>query len=367
MFIIRKRLGEEEFNPPGTRYIVGTDTFQQYIAGEWVDMPGLDPRTNPAYLLPARTGSTRRCDAAANMTAKVESIVTFYVSSGEIALTASSVLAVILIFFPPIALIAGILWAIADLIVGLGVSTVASAFSGSVYDDLTCYFDCAADGDGQLDPTGYNQVISNIHSNHSGVVSTVLDAVFNSLGWVGLNNAGATGEETGDCGDCECEWCYPLDFRVQDYDLALSGLNGGTWVSGEGWEATNTSVSGTRTLLQGTITLPSGIAITKAAIVYDWVRSGCTSSGTSGSLWGYGTTDAYEHTTTAGNPVTTPEGTGLIQHLEVADTINKIVIDFQTSYTCYGGSTTVHHINLFGTDSASYDALVAAYGDATCE
>jgi len=182
-----------------------------------------------------------------------------------------------------------------------------------------------------------------------------------------LNVAGATtGISSAVCLGCG-QWCYPLNFREDDYDLALSSLNGGTWIAGEGWRTTNTSVSGTRTLLQGTLTLPSGITIDKAAIVYDWTRSGCTSCSTSGSLWGYGTTDPYEHNMSEGNPCTTAQGTDLVQHLEVADTINKIVIDFQTSFTCYGGEATVHHINLFGTDVSSYEALVAAYGDAVCE
>lgn len=204
MQIVRKKLSADELNPPGLRYDVITDTVQTYVDGSWVDTPGADPRISVSALLPARTGDTAQCDAAANMTAKIKSIVDYYIATAEQAAFASGVIGIIALFFPPIALIYEVLWAIAEVLVGLGVVVVDGEMTTAVYDRLTCYFFCELDASGQLDQDGYDAVLAAVAAGESSIAYDIISAVFSGLGWVGLNNAGATGSETGDCTDCTC-------------------------------------------------------------------------------------------------------------------------------------------------------------------
>ena len=203
MDIIRKRLSSSELDPPGIRYNPVDDEIEQLRDGVWVADPSLDPRTNPTNLLPPRTGSTRRCDAAANMVAKIESIITFAVSSADMALIASNLLALIALFFPPIALIAAVLWVLLDLIISIGSVAVDGAFTSGVYDDLLCILYCQLDPDGQLSEAALNRAMEEIDATQSDIVYQICYQIMvGTLGWVGLSNAGATGEETGDCDPC---------------------------------------------------------------------------------------------------------------------------------------------------------------------
>lgn len=217
MEIVRKKLSADELNPPGVRYEADGDLVQTLVGDTWVDTPSADPRTNTGGLLPPRAGGTAQCDAAANVVAKIKSINDYAIASQDQALIVSGVVSIIALFLPGIGLVAEALWILAELILTIGTINVDDAFTSDVYDDLTCYFDCAADDSGQWSEAAIADVLANINTAHSGVVYNVLSNMFYQLGLVGLNNAGATGEETGDCSACDCSTCNQLfDFTLGD-------------------------------------------------------------------------------------------------------------------------------------------------------
>lgn len=251
----------------------------------------------------------------------------------------------------------------------------ADLWDGTFTDTLKCaLYGCAsADGEGVV--TFDWACAQNALAAGTDALNFDQLRLFNQLNFIiqviggadGLNQAGATTAITeADCSGCDTAWCYPLNFNESDYGLALSFLNGGTYVPGVGWRTTDTSVSGDRTLLQGTLDLGFEITITKAALVYDWTSSECTNCSSSGSVFGYGLVDPYDHNNANGDPCTTPPGTDLSVVVEADATIQKFVIDFQTSFQCFGGEATAKHINIFGTDAASLAALISAFGAAEC-
>lgn len=369
MKIVRKLLTPAELQPVGTRYHVDCNCIQRTVddGATWTDAPGEDPRHAAPWRLPPIIADDPKCQAAANMVELVHGSVDRFVSSAGVAQAATTMLDLWLLAVGPVGWIIDLIVIAAEGFFAIGTVAIELTFTSTVYDELECIFYCNIGDDGQCSAEQLSSILDDIHALGDGVIDGVMDLLLNTWGEVGLSNAGAVGSATADCSGCGCAWCYPLDFTVQDYGLVLSALNGGTWVSGAGWRTTDTSVSGDRTLMQGTISLGFDIDITKAAIVYDWTSSLCgTGCSTSGSVWGYGLTDPYEYNTTAGDPCTTPEGTDLIQHLFDPATIGKLVIDFQTSFTCFGGEATVKRINLFGTDPDSLAALIAAFGAAEC-
>lgn len=267
MEIVRLFLSADQLNPPGVRYDPTTDTVQTNVGGTWIDTPAADPRTSPGALLPARTGGDPRCDAAANMTAKVKSIVDFFIATGEIAAFVGGIIDIIAIFFPLFGTIAEILWTLGEVLLGLGTTALATAFTTTVYDDLTCYFYCAADANGQLNASGLANVLANVNALQSSTVATAINAIFASLGWVGISNAGATGEETGDCSactDCNPDWQFFPDATGWT-DGHRGRCVAGVWTSEDRAEGASWQSS---TEIMMRIQVPGATTVTRVRVEY---------------------------------------------------------------------------------------------------
>jgi len=202
MFIVRKKLSADELNPPGVRYILDTDTVQTLVGSDWIDTPNADPRINPGALLPARTGDDAQCNAAANVVAKVRSIVDARLAITSQALLVSTIVGIILLFAAPLALIIEVVWGLAELLLTFTEIELGEAFTETVYGDMLCYFFANMDANGQMTADNVANVLDLMNTNHPGIPYNVFSNIVATLGVVGLNNAGANGEEVGDCSDC---------------------------------------------------------------------------------------------------------------------------------------------------------------------
>jgi len=131
--VIRMRLTENDVKPANQRYNPTTDTVQiTPDNGEtWNDAEGSDPRRAPAYRKPARTGSDRRCDAAANMVTWVKGFMDEVIADlegiGTAGLLVSTALDFWSLLFEPLAIV-DLIAAVASTIGGLGSSVLDAAF-----------------------------------------------------------------------------------------------------------------------------------------------------------------------------------------------------------------------------------------------
>jgi hypothetical protein len=237
MDIVRKELSADELTTPGTRYNPDTDTVQVLVNGTWVDSAAADPRTSPAFLYPPLTTSDPACDASANMVAGIRNLVSEAVSTGSLVAMASLIYQAIAAVFPPLLIFDPLVLVICDVIIGLTTTVVNGAFTDGVYADILCYFKDVVDSDGQLDAAGLESVRTQITDHQDAVVAAVCDAIFALVGWVGVNNWGSSGTETGDCSTCD-QWCYTFDFTIDAQ--GWNNLSGqAVYTSGVGWQTIN--------------------------------------------------------------------------------------------------------------------------------
>jgi len=246
MDIVRKLLSELNLNPPGVRYDLDTDTVQTLIDGTWVNTPELDPRTAISGLYPPLgTGDTARCNAAAGMVAKIKSIVDYRIAVADQTLLVSGIVAILMLFFAPLGLLVELVWALAELMLAISAIDMADAFTSTFYDDLTCYFFCELDNSGRLRDGALDRIFAKVNDNYPGDAYDVFTNIVAVLGYIGLDNAGATSEETGDCGDCtDCDDCPNTTSLAGDYNFESSHVAGpwnlnpdgspGTW-TGSNW------------------------------------------------------------------------------------------------------------------------------------
>lgn len=344
--VVRKELSATDVTPSGVRYNVETDTFQTSPDGgtTWIDNPGADPRTNVGYQLPARTGGDPRCDAAANMTAKIKSIIDYAIATTTQIELVSGIIGIIALFFPPIALVIELVWALAELVAFIGLEVVAGAFTTEVYDRITCELYAQLDANGQLDQDGYNAFLVALDASDPGTVYNVAKAVLDQMGFVGLNNAGATGEETGDCSACET-WCLVCDFT--SIDGGFSVQFGGAYSGGTGWQPTD--VSNYRDL-EIARTLGATFHVTEIGMEFDFETGNWNSGSLNswaiwaglGSYFTHGVIVDHDHTT---------NGTGRTLALTLDNDIDRLYLEIVTdTYSgAHVGSATLLNLTMRGT------------------
>lgn len=267
MYVVRKKLTPDEINPPYLRYNSETDAIQRTNDGgsTWIDDPGADPRSADVYRAPALATSDPRCDAAANMTQKMRTFVNFDVATaGQFGL-ASGLLALLLLVFPIAGELVDLILIIAGAILEIGASSISSAFTQDVYDALLCIFYDNIDADGQMSAAQLDEIKTEIAAQLDSVVNDVFLLHSLTLGEVGWSNAGARGEETGDCDTCEA-WCYTFDLTAEDAGFAANQPGSwdvplGHWESGTGWvadQAYRPDYEDYSVALDMSLTLPAG-------------------------------------------------------------------------------------------------------------
>lgn len=231
MEIIRGRLAAKDVSNPALRYNPDTDTveFSPDNGTTWVDMPSLDPRTSPAFLLPPLTGDAR-CDAAANM---VKWMKDFLDEATALLGAGSEALAIANMAIPLYELISGgsltllaIITEFAGTLFSLGYAALLAAFDSTTYDDLLCAFYCNIGVDGQVTAAQLVDVETQVTDTLNTTAGIVVDTLLFLQGEVGLSNAGVIGAQTGDCSGCDCGWEACIVGTDLATVFAISGTNG---------------------------------------------------------------------------------------------------------------------------------------------
>jgi len=296
MRLIRKQLTAGEVAPTNTRYDFDCDCVQVTPDGgaSWNNAPQLDPRHNTAYQLPPRGGSDPRCDAAANMREKLENMVNQFEQELSQIQVANALIAIIDVFLPEVGIIIALIQAVAEAILAIGSAAISAAFTDDQWDLLLCLIYCNLTDDGTLTADGLQALMSAIHAQADTVVYDVMFFLIPMLGEVGMTNAGATGEATADCSDCDCppschEWVNPgstsVDafFTYRDFASGLTPNVNFTRItidwqlnpnSGATLVAASISVS-----LSGTVQLNQNITTNTGEVVLDNLSGAATSFG----------------------------------------------------------------------------------------
>lgn len=263
MTLIRSRLSEADFSPPNQRYNADCDCIQITPDGgtTWNDAPGLDPRHSPAFLKPPVAGSSKQCDAAANMVKWLKDFIdqaTALMDAGAlVTAVVNKLLEFIDLVFPGADLLTLILEG-AGVIFDIGATALTAAFTSDQYDLLLCIFYCHADGDGRVSVDALAAIESDITAQLNTTAALVVNALLFIQGEIGLSNAGAIGSETGDCDACACTFCYKWDFRIESYAADGWAVESpyGQYSAGNGWQ----SHSGDGLILD--LTFPTTVEIT---------------------------------------------------------------------------------------------------------
>lgn len=246
MEIVRLKLSPDDERPPDTRYNDDTDTVETSVDGvNWTPNPGADPRSNPAYQLPALT-SNARCAAAEGMRQEIAAWVlaavgaTSVIGLANVALTGA--LALI-----PVSWMFLMFWGIANSVLLIGSVTIGNAFTPEVLDEIKCILFCNLNPQGRLTAASLANARSQIAVQiNDPVVTACFDLMIQSWGYVGFNNAGVLrGDPEAECECDTCEWCYVFDFLTSPGGWStwtggaeFNNRPMGTWVSGQGWLST---------------------------------------------------------------------------------------------------------------------------------
>jgi hypothetical protein len=245
--IIRGRLTPQQLIPPSTRYDADCDCIQTTTDGgsTWTETVGADPRHQPAYLKPPVAGSSKQCDSAANMVKWIhdymDDIIAQLAAGAQAIYLANSLVHFLEQCFPFAAYFIELVFETAVDLFGLGAATLNTAFDSTTYDLLLCIFYLRIDSDGRVSAAALTLIETDIVSQINATAAAVLAEILFIQGEVGLSNAGASGSQTGACGDCVATWIYQWDFTISDGDFDFvdtqagdTGANG-HYDAGAGW------------------------------------------------------------------------------------------------------------------------------------
>lgn len=217
MEIIRGRLAGGTFAPKNLRYNTDCACVQQTYDGgaTWTDNPGQDIRHADTFRLPPVVADDPRCQASANMSRAISDFLNEISTIASAATNAESMLTIIIggiaVFFPEgaaVGVLALLALDLASTLFSIGFTVIDAAFTNTVYDQLTCIFDCLIEGDGQVTAEELSQIGTTIHDDIGGTVEAFMAVYLLLVGEVGLSNMGARGDAPADCDACDCVWCY---------------------------------------------------------------------------------------------------------------------------------------------------------------
>jgi hypothetical protein len=230
MKVLRKLLTEAELSPPGFRSDpeTGDIEYSPDRGTTWYPAPQQDPRTSSIFLLPALSGDDAKCRAAEGMTALVRAWVDERLSDTEAAQFAGGILG-LASFIPGF----GVLWAflltVAGFAMTIGVLVLEEAFTEDVYDDIRCIFFCNIDENGQMSEAQFAEAYEQL-SELGAIARTWVQTVMNTVGWVGMSDAGVALEAAADCDTCFCDECerYLGDFGLRDISISQGSYEPGS-------------------------------------------------------------------------------------------------------------------------------------------
>lgn len=241
--VIRKRLSESEVQNPDIEYDPDTNTVKRTYDGgvTFVDYPQGDPRSSTSFLLPARTGTDIRCDAAANAVKWLKDFidqVAGLLTEGAAFLTIVNAILYLFDLLADFAVLLQLLSDLAETLLGIGAAALTAAFTSTEYDALLCIFYCNMDAQGRVSAASLAAIETAVSADLNTTAALVTNAILADQGEIGVSNAAAIGSESGDCSGCtDCLWCIDIDFTLVDGGFADDPVIGGTttWALGAGW------------------------------------------------------------------------------------------------------------------------------------
>lgn len=246
MAVIRKRLDTTEVTPSNLRWNEDCNCVQQSPDNgtTWIDSPTQDPRFSTIFQVPARSTGDVQCDSAQQMHDRTKNALDALIASSSVLQAINSVVGLVALFMFEIGIIIEAIWAIVTAIFGVGTTVLDAALDATAYEQLLCIFYCEIGADGTVTEEQYNNIIDRINAEINTVAAFAFTTFLSGIGWVGLTNAGALGEVTGDCSECECAHCFEIDFTITDgTEFGFVG-QGGTWAAGVGWQGDATGFGG---------------------------------------------------------------------------------------------------------------------------
>lgn len=356
MQIVRKKLSATEVTPPNVRYNPDCDCVETTYDGgaTWTPTPGADPRSSPAFRAPALSGGTAQCDAAANMVAGLQQLITADLQANTQAALASLLLGVALLFVPAAGWIADAFLLVADAIILLDQATIEAAFTEDVYDQLLCTFLDNIDADGQMSDEQLTAFLEAVFTDYDFTVYSVISSHSDGLGAVGWSNMGALGHETGDCSSCAPEWCIINDCATDADGWTVEF--GGTYVGGaDGWQPTDVVSGGTSYRdLEIQLVLASPAHVTAISMIFDYTKGTFDGIGYNAAaiFAGLGTPFVYDIIVDNAHIV---DGVGLTLTLPLDNDIDQVYLELVSSANGFGvfdGAATLKSVEVHGTGDA---------------
>lgn len=248
MKIVRMELTANDVAPPSLRYDATCDCIQQTPDGgtTWVDTPSADPRHADGFRLPPVGGEDAACNTAARVVAAWQENLDLLYQTVNVSAFATGILQALLLLTGGAGVLIDLIILALEALITIGVSTIASEMTSDVWDGIRCIVFCNVAPDGSISADQLESILADIHTQYPGTVSNVLDILTNLYGEVLVSNAGVERDETGDCDECECEWCYTWDFTVDDYGFFPQtgfGIDVGHYVPGVGFVSDQTNDS----------------------------------------------------------------------------------------------------------------------------
>lgn len=225
----------------GVRYRDGE--FQTYnpYTGEWYENPNCDPRVDIRYLLPPRAGADARCNAAANVRARFEEWLQNYFTAVSILEAVTSIGDFIGTFTSGAALLVSIIADAVGALIDIGNALIILEMTDDAWDEFQCIVYSEIADDGQVSKAAKDRIYTRVQAQMTAVQFGVISLIMNTLGEVGMSNAGATGEDVGDCSDCPIYWCRRTVFSAGETDawtgfaqpVAPTREANGTWLGAQ--------------------------------------------------------------------------------------------------------------------------------------
>jgi len=278
----RNKITQDAVQPANTRYDVTCDCVQTRASetSPWVDNPAADPRHADSFRMPPREGENARCDAAEAMMQHFKAAVDVFLTSANILLFVNAIIALVSIFFPPIALFSRGIFLVFEALLTIGTTVVDEAMTPEVYDQIKCILFNNIDEDGQMSAAQLATIQSEIDTQIGGTPNLVFDLFAGLWGEVQWSNAGATGEYTGDCDDC-APWAELCDFTLSDYGFEPT-LFGATplavYTPGVGFESIYTP-TGLNGYTISSIARAFAADVTHIELTFAYTQGSCFASG----------------------------------------------------------------------------------------
>jgi hypothetical protein len=253
--------------------------FQTSVDGgaTWQDNPDDDPRNQGTLLPPlGAADDSVKCAAADNVRASFVAMRDNTITLLTAGTTLIAILAGLAGFVGVVLGLSGAATAIGVLLLGLSAQllsltpeSVAEQIDDEALDTFKCLVYCNMDDNGQFTYDGWQELIAALGATFTGFPLTFFKSITESLGYIGMSNAGTMGVSSADDCDCDCD-CdgetvgLTLDpFFVGSPEQTGCNVKGDSMADGDGftlswnWDGTHPWKLTVEGILSGTVGSPT--------------------------------------------------------------------------------------------------------------